>query len=714
MPEETPAKFTGAGASMMTRPRVYFLKKRCFVVKKLGAIAAALCFCAFAACARASERYDVVVAGGGMSGMGAAIQASRLGARVLVVEPTGCLGGQAVAAGVSTMDDMSTYKSGIYLEFVRRLDAHYTAMGKSISTCYWDNRTTAFEPFVGRKILSEMAAECRPAPVIAYHSEVTGVAKDGDTVTGVTLKTPEGEKTVECGALIDATEYGDVLPLAGAAYRSGNEVSPNITGASMVQDITWTAVMRKYPDGVPARLRPEHPLPGWEQAKANYEKYVTADGFDFQNVYPVELPVNFVSHNGYRGLPDSFIPGFYDGAQANWAKISKTSVNWGNDYPGAYKWEGRFGMPAAYFEDKTLRARIERDALIKTLHFVYYVQNVLDEPWSVDEAEYGELPEAARDLPDEWKEVARHMPPAPYVRESRRAVGDFTLTAEMLHRNSLSWRDGNRSLEFCDAVAVGGYIIDLHHSATDADLESELGEKAASVKALEPRGPFQAPMRALIPERVDGLIAAEKNLSMSRLASGAMRLQPVCMMTGQAAGALAAISVKLGMPPRRVHPVLVQRVLLDAGVRLSTNDYSDVPDDHPFHSAVVLSTLYGLLDLRGYRDMPSYDIEFSDDPRLKEAAAEGRDKSRFGVDELLTRGEAATMAQKACEALGLPSPEPLPGDAGQPVSRHEFVGLVARSLGTDDAAAPDGAVVTRGDAAAAVTDAMGRAAAKKR
>ena len=64
------------------------------------------------------DAYDVVVAGGGIGGTAAAIQAARLGASVLVVEPGDWIGGQATAAGVSTMDDLSRLRSGIYLEFV--------------------------------------------------------------------------------------------------------------------------------------------------------------------------------------------------------------------------------------------------------------------------------------------------------------------------------------------------------------------------------------------------------------------------------------------------------------------------------------------------------------------------------------------------------------------------------------------------------------------
>ena len=76
-------------------------------------------------------------------------------------------------------------------------------------------------------------------------------------------------------------------------------------------------------------------------------------------------------------------------------------------------------------------------------------------------------------------------------------------------------------------------------------------------------------MSILISKNIEGLIAAEKNLSMSRLAASALRLQPITMMTGQAAGVLAALSVQKGIPPREVKYEDVRRVLIEAGVNLS-------------------------------------------------------------------------------------------------------------------------------------------------
>jgi hypothetical protein len=650
---------------------------------------------AFAETEPAGE-YDVVVAGGGIGGMAAAIQAARLGAGVLVVEPSDWIGGQATAAGVSTMDDLSRQRSGLYLEFVSRMQLRYDAKGKSMGTCYWDPRSLAFEPSLGQKTLYDMVEQTRlensrdkkleqkPFDILLL-SAVTAVRREGSVVTGVTIRNAKGTRDVACRVLIDATEYGDVLPLAKATYRAGNSVTPFLNESSTIQDITWAAVIRSYPRGIPIKLRPRRPLPGYEEAKRNYESYVTADGMEFRGTYPVRLPVSFVSHNAYRGLPDSSLPWNYDGRPENWKLITKSGVNWGNDYPGKTGWNGYTGLPIAYLEDRNLRARIERDALIKTLHFIYYIQNELGESWSVtdDEYEHATLPRAARGLPEEWREIVRRMPPVPYVRESRRAVGEHTLTSGELLQNSLSYRDGRTSHEFSDAIAIGGYILDLHGADTDEKMEWNLGEKASSVEVNRPRGPFQAPLDILIPKDVEGLLVAEKNLSMTRLAAGALRLQPICMMVGQAAGALAALAARSGVAPRDVPPVRVQRALLEADVVLSLCKYSDVPPEHPFFRAVQLSNLYGLITPLEPPHAPSYNISDLDDPVLAMAIIRGADRGIFGVDEMITREEMASMLTRARLASGTSKGEPpVAGEKpDQFVSRGAFAEALCSTFG---------------------------------
>ncbi len=641
---------------------------------------------ASAASRHSRSSYDIIIAGGGTGGISAAIQAARMGASVLVVEPSTWIGGQATAAGVSTMDDMSRQKSGIYLEFVNRIKSYYDSRGKSMGTCYWDSRSIAFEPHIGQEAFVSMVNEARRKGTLEFlmASEIIKVEKDSHSISGVTVKTPSGNRNYSCKILIDATEYGDILPLSNTAYRVGNTKSGFIDSEAMIQDITWTAVIHKYNGGIPDYLRPRNPLPGYEIAKRNYESFVSADGNNFRNVYPVEIPVNFITHNAYRGLPDSSNPYNYDADAPNRMFITKTVLNWGNDYPGTYGWtNGKRGLPVSYIEDRNLRLQVEREALIKTLHFIYYIQNELGEPWSVAEDEYANriLPEAARDLPREWQEIVRRMPVIPYVRESRRIIGDHTLTSHELLRNSLSYRDGHTSNEFSDAIAIGGYILDLHGANTDADTEWEFEERSRTSILNRPRGPFQVPMRVLIPAETDGLIAAEKNISATRLAIGTLRLQPITMMTGQAAGALAAVAVRDGKRPRDVHPMRVQWELLKSGVSLSLCKYSDVPPEHSYNKSIQISNMYGIVAPNEYPHAPSFNLEDLDDPVFEMAVIRGADKGLFGVNELINGHYAAEIITKAQEVMGVKAASKIKIDKPDNfVSRGDFIKAIIEAF----------------------------------
>ena len=554
------------------------------------------------------------------------------------------------------MDDMSRQKSGLYRELISRLQNYYDYRNKSMGTCYWISSSLAFEPRVGQEVLVYLVNDARRKGTIDFlmNSEVINVNKNKNTITGVTVRTFEGNRRYVCKVLIDATEYGDIIPLAKIPYRAGNSVSPFLNPDAMVQEITWPAVIHKYMPVVPDHLKPKNPLPGYDLAQRNYKSYVTSDGFNFRNTYPVETPVNFITHNAYRGIPDSMNPYSYDATKENREYITKTVLNWGNDYPGTYAWNGKRGLPVAYLEDKELRKEIEREALIKTLHFIYYIQNELGEEWSVAEDEYNNrnIPEFARDLPPEWQEIVKRMPVIPYVRESRRIVGNHTLTSHELLQNSLSYRDGQTSHEFSDSIAIGGYILDLHGANTDSDMEWELDERSSSSIVNRPRGPFQVPMNILIPKDTDGFIAAEKNLSMSRLAQGALRLQPITMMTGQAAGALAAVAVREKKQPREVHPLNVQWELLNSGVNLTLCNYTDVPETHPLNKSVQISNLYGLIAPKEYPHTASFNLSLLlDDPVWEMAIIKGDDKGEFGVNELISTVDILKMLLNAQEAL---------------------------------------------------------------
>lgn len=648
--------------------------------------------------ARASEAgrlfCDVVVAGGGAGGISAAIAAARLGVRVILLEETEWLGGQMTAAGVSTMDDLSGNRTGLYGEFYENVLFHYFMKGKSVSTCYWDGSTMAFEPSVGRDILVRMAKDAakeassggkKGSLDIFYRSRVTAVRREGPAVRGVTADMDGRRMIIDCSVLIDATEWGDVIPLAGALYRAGNSLSPMISPKSRIQDITWLAVMKKYPGGIPSSLKLRNPPPGYERYLPGFRKIVTKNGNSFRS-YPLRLPVDFATHNGYRGLPDSSNPGNYDASTPEgWSAITKTGINWANDYPGSEKWEGRGGLPAAYLEDPEFRRKAGAAALMKTLSFLYYVQNELGEPWSVADDEYSSsapLDTARGIVPDEYAEILRRFPPIPYVRESRRIVGLETPASRDVRLNSESYRDGRDGREVAGAIAIGGYILDLHAGDEDVDLEAEFGETASSIKTDMPRGPFQVPFGSLVSRNVDGLLAAEKNISMSRLVAGAFRLQPISMLTGQAAGTTAALSVLTGIPPRALDPRKVQKSLLEAGSALSLCDYSDVPRDHPFWPGVQMSNLYGWIAPEELPSAPSAKIDDIYNHKVVRARLYGLDKGTFGVNSPLTGTEAEELFRKAFSGPQAAGPLLYPGSGPASfVTRGEFCSALARALG---------------------------------
>jgi hypothetical protein len=570
------------------------------------------------------HNYDVVVVGAGTGGVGAAIQATRMGSNVALVEETDWIGGQMTAAAVTSIDGGNEPGSGtgLYAEFRELVQGYYEneerfpPSGKSISTCYFSDQTMCFEPKVGRDILTSMLQEA--GVDIFLREKVTTVLKNSNTVTGVV--TDKGN-IFNAEVVVDATEYGDVIPLAGARYRVGNSISGNISTNSCIQDVTYTAVLKKYYNGLPPGFLLQTPPLGYESAKAVFETFVTKEGLNkWSRKYPVSWPL----HVAYRGMPDSSNSLDYTGKDIS--DISKTGLNWANDYPGHRIVTGADGKGVAdwlgqlsvnYIESPSERRRLNCEAKLKTLQFVYYVQNELGEKrWSISNEEgfdtsYNIEENLCDTVPAEYKVLERHFPVIPYVRESRRIVGLDTLTgAEMKRQGSPPRAVTN----FKTSLAVGDYPNDLHNCSTNDLLEADLGETGVDISG---RGLFQIPFESFIPESVDGLIAAEKNISVSRLTNGATRLQPVTMATGQAAGAIAHFAAKNNIQPRFVEPLHIQESLLESGNALSLYHFSDVSQEDSFWKDVQMSSLYGVL--AGYPD------------------------GRFGAGDPLTREQMAVV-----------------------------------------------------------------------
>jgi hypothetical protein len=186
----------------------------------------------------------------------------------------------------------------------------------------------------------------------------------------------------------------------------------------------------------------------------------------------------------------------------------------------------------------------------------------------------------------------------------------------------------------------------------------------------------------MIPKDADGFLAVEKNMSMSRLAAGAIRLQPISMMTGQAAGALAALAVSLKLELREVPAIKVQTQLVKHGVSISLCKYSDVPPESPFFGAVQISNLYGLFAPLEYPHAPSYNILNLDDPKLAMAILRGADKGVFGVEEMITNKESEESVRKALRAISREAGNiPLNSHADRFTSKADYARYLVENFG---------------------------------
>jgi hypothetical protein len=484
---------------------------------------------------------DVLVVGGGTGGTAAALQSARLGARTVVAEPTPWLGGMLSAAGVSATDGNHRLPSGIWREFRDRIYAHYGGP-EAVNTGWVSN--THFEPHVADRIWKEMTAAENSLRVL-YRHRFLDVVKDGSRVRGAVLEDLATGRRVEVRAkvVVDGTDLGDVLARAGALFDLGLEadsVSGERAGiaasSDVVQDLTWCAILKDYGPGADRTI----PRPA---------------GYD-----PAEFDCSSTSYckDATRERPTVDARKMLD-----YAKLpgSKYLVNWPNHGNDTY-------LKVAGMDDASRESAL-RAAKATTLRFVYFIQ--------------AELGFRNLGLADDEYPTKDLLPLVAYHREGRRLRGIVRFTARDIEEPF-----GSRDPLYRTGISVGDYPIDHHHKRNPAAPQHLWFVRVPS---------FSVPLGALVPEATDGLVVADKAISVSNVANGTTRLQPVVLLTGQAAGTLAALAVRQGREPRAVPVRDVQRALIEAGAFLLP--YLDVPPDHPQFARIQRIGATGILKGKG-------------------------------------------------------------------------------------------------------------------
>lgn len=185
------------------------------------------------------EDFDVVVAGGGPSGVTAAVCAARLGAKVLLVESTGCLGGMGTSGYVCAWDPMANGEQMVVGGFMRELvetmyERNYLSPGINPETWRKDyHKWTPFSPEGLKLILDEKTTEA--GVELRYFTKVidADVDKQKGIVNGLIISNIEGYSFIKAKKFIDATGDAVLSALCGADYREAGIDTPNIMPATL-------------------------------------------------------------------------------------------------------------------------------------------------------------------------------------------------------------------------------------------------------------------------------------------------------------------------------------------------------------------------------------------------------------------------------------------------------------------------------------------------
>ena len=452
---------------------------------------------------------DVLVVGGTPGGIGAALGAAKLGARVTLTTEYPWVGGAFTVEAVSVPDEAwkewSPEAKGALGEFQQRVWRRYRDELKPNWLSSW-----SFLPWDGDAIL---AAMLRDAGVeLRLNTRFVSAAVRNGRIVGAKFQSEKGAFELEAPRVVDATWNGDVAVACGCSYAAGREARSETgelwapaTADNFENAITYVLIVKDTGKPMPPPARPG----GYDPA--HYGPGV-----------PWYSPVGSrqLSLYQYGVLPRGYV-------MLNWP-------TYGNDLAV------RGYSTAAPAE----RAQLDQAAKDRALGFWYYLKTTPD------------FADATRtyDLASEFRTPDR-LPFSPYHRSSRRIRCEYTLNANDIDPPFAPGQtEEPRPKVFDDTIAVGEYPMDVHGNWPN-------------MPRVPPRF-FTIPYRCLVPKQVDNLVIGDMAIGCTFLAQGATRLQATRMRVGQAAGVAAAASLKLGVAPRDLDPDVTQTLLVRQDLRI--------------------------------------------------------------------------------------------------------------------------------------------------
>ena len=493
---------------------------------------------------------DLVVAGGGLGGVATALAALRNGLDVVLTEETDWIGGQLTAQGVppdehpwiETHGAPPTYRAlrdGIRDYYRRHYPLTDTARkdpllnpgrGSVSRLCH--------EPAVAHAVMRDMLAPWTSSGrlrILTEHSPV-GAEMSNDRILSLTVRNTRKNSDTLLSApwFVDATELGDLLPLTGCEYVTGTEAR-DATGELHAapqadprnhQAFTLCFAMDYRPGEDHVIERPAD-YGYWRNYVPDLNPAWPGRLLDLHYSQPSTLKPKALGFHP-EGLPtgdnlnlwlyrrildkDLFAAGTYKG--------DISLVNWPqNDYMmGNLIDVGR----------KEFQKHVD-GARQLSLSLLYWLQTEAPRP------DGGKGWRGLRLRPDVMG-TADGLAKYPYVRESRRIKALFTVDESHCGKE----QSGGKGARFPDSVGIGYYHIDLH--------PSNRGNNYIDFPSV----PFQIPLGALIPVRLQNLLPACKNIGTTHITNGCYRLHPVEWSIGEAVGCLVAFARSTGRTPREI------------------------------------------------------------------------------------------------------------------------------------------------------------------
>ncbi|AHF14303.1 FAD-dependent oxidoreductase [Niabella soli] len=504
-------------------------------------------------------RSDLVIIGGGMGGCAAALAALRNGCSVTMTEETDWIGGQLTQQGVSCPDENPWIElfgaTRSYLDLRVQIRSFYTrfyplsAQAKAALFFNPGNGSVSklcHEPRVALMVLNSLLLPYVQAGKLTILLQTKAVAADpgADKVHFVKCRNRQtGKECVLKGTyFVDATELGDLLPLAGVEYVTGAESkkqtkelhAAEVANPKNNQAFTSCFVL-EYREGEDHRIRkPDNynfwrdfvpPLtPAWSgQLLSLY--YSTPStlkpkklGFDPTG----KATAGALNLWNYRRIIDhnNFSEGLYKG--------NLSLINWPqNDY-----FLGNIiDVDAAVFNRHVAKAKE------LSLSLLYWLQTAVERP-DGGQGWPGLL------LRPDMLGTADGLAQYPYIRESRRIKPVFRILEEHVGKENrklvASGPAAEKAAPFSDSVGIGYYHIDLHPGTG--------GNNYIDFDSL----PFQIPLGALLPQRVRNLLPANKNIGTTHITNGCYREHPVEWGIGEAAGMAVAFSLQKKTEPHAI------------------------------------------------------------------------------------------------------------------------------------------------------------------